>query len=318
MRGPAVTGARHPGCVTHRPPLPLSLPAAFTVAQAAEVGVPPGRLRGRSLGRPFHGVRSRSSGAPAGMYELCRAYAPRLREGQFFSHETALLLHGAPMPEWPYVPAIHVSAHRPAREPRTQGVIGHRLQTRPPAFRVIAGLPVEDPARAWRQCGRRWTHGDLVAAADFLVSGAQPRVRAAELRAEVARMGDVRGGILSRALDDVRSGVRSARETRLRLLLRDAGLPEPQTAWNLYDERGTFIAELDLAYPRRRVAVEYDGRVHAADPDQFARDADRWDAVRAQGVDLVRILSHHLAGDGAAAVQKVRAALTRAGWTPLT
>lgn len=131
-------------------------------------------------------------------------------------------------------------------------------------------------------------------------------------------MGDVRGGILSRALADVRGGVRSACETRLRLLLRDAGLPEPRTAWNLYDQRGTFVAELDLAYPERLVAVEYDGRVHAADPRQFARDADRWDAIRAQGVDLVRILSHHLVGDGSAAVEKVRAALVRAGWTPLT
>lgn len=318
MGDPAATGNRHPGCVTHRPPLPLSLPAAFTVAQAAEVGVSPGRLRGRSLARPFHGVRSRNPGVPAGMWELCRAYAPRLREGQFFSHETALLLYGAPMPEWPYVPGIHVSSHRPAREPRTQGVIGHRLQSRHPAVRDVAGLPLEDPARAWRQCGRRWSHGDLVAAADFLVSGAHPPVGVAELRAELARMGDVAGGTLSRALDDVRSGVRSARETRLRLLLRDAGLPEPHTAWNLYDERGTFVAELDLAYPQRRVAIEYDGRVHAADPGQFARDADRWDAVRAQGVDLVRILSHHLAGDGAAAVQKVAAALTRTGWTPLS
>ncbi|WP_425841147.1 hypothetical protein [Microbacterium sp. PA5] len=300
-----------------RPSLPLALPASFTVAQAAEAGVAPGRLRGRSLARPFHGVRARSASASTTMIDLCRAYAPRLREGQFFSHETALLLHGAPMPEWPYVPRIHVSAHRPSREPRTVGVVGHRLQTRVPVVRDVDGMPVEDPARAWRQCGTLWTHGDLVAAADYLVSGARPPITVAELRDEVVRMGDVRRGILSRALDDVRGGVRSARETRLRLLLRDAGLPEPHTAWNLYDERGTFVAELDLAYPQRRVGVEYDGRVHAADPGQFARDADRWDAVRAQGVDLVRILSHHLAGDGAAAVQKVRAALMRAGWTPL-
>lgn len=252
------------------------------------------------------------------MVDLCRAYAPRLRDGQFFSHETALLLHGAPMPEWPYLPRVHVSTHRPSREPRTRGVTGHRLQTRVPAMCDVAGLVVEHPARAWRQCGALWTHVDLVAAADFLVGGAGPLLDAAELRAEVAEMGDVRGGILSRALVDVRGGVRSARETRLRLLLRDAGLPEPVTAWNLYDAHGAFVAELDLAYPERRVAVEYDGRVHAADARQFARDADRWDAIREQGVDLVRILAHHLVGDGAVAVRKVAAALVRAGWTPLT
>lgn len=304
--------------MTRPTPLPLSLPASFTVAQAADAGVSPGRLRTRGLDRPFYGVRARRPSPPPGLVALCHAYAPRLREGQFFSHETALLLHGAPMPEWPYVPGIHVSAHRPGREPRTRGVIGHRLQTRTPAARDVGGIPVESPVRAWRQCGALWSLGDLIAAADFLVGEAGPRLNPDELRAEVARMGDVRGGILSRALADVRGGVRSARETRLRLLLRDAGLPEPRTAWNLYDQRGTFVAELDLAYPERLVAVEYDGRVHAADPRQFARDADRWDAIRAQGVDLVRILSHHLVGDGSAAVEKVRAALVRAGWTPLT
>ncbi|CAN7230114.1 hypothetical protein LJR045_000872 [Microbacterium sp. LjRoot45] len=303
--------------MTPRTPLTSSLPTSFSVAQATAAGVPRGRLRTRTLDRPFHGVRSRRIGESAGLVALCHAYAPRLRDGQFFSHETALLLHGAPMPEWPYMPALHVSAHRPLREPRTRGVAGHRLQGRGSAMQNLAGLPVEDPVRAWRQCGSLWQVGDLVAAADFLLTGSRPPVTVAELRGEVERMGDVRNGILSRALDDVRAGVRSARETRLRLLLRDAGLPEPQTAWNLYDERGTFIAELDLGYPEFGVGIEYDGRVHAQDARQFARDADRWDAVRALGVDLVRILSHHLDGDGVAAVEKVRAALARAGARPL-
>ena len=49
---------------------------------------------------------------------------------------------------------------------------------------------------------------------------------------------------------------------------------------------------------------------------QFAKDADRWDRIRAEGWDHVRILNHHMAGGRAAAVRKVRDALLRAGWHP--
>lgn len=287
---------------------------AFTVAQARERGIPRGRLRGSAFARPFHGVRVPAGVDLGSLHASALALAPRLAEGQFFSHETALSELGAPMPEWPHRPGIHVSAYRPAREPRTRGVVGHRLQLREPAFTSIGGLPVEDPVRAWRQVGRLWQFGDLVAAADFLVFGGLARTE--ELREEVVSMGDVRTGLLMRALREVRFGVRSPRETRLRLLLKRAGLPEPEVAWNLFDERGTFVAECDLAYPRYRVAVEYDGRVHAEDAAQFARDADRWAAIRRLGWDHHRVLAHHMTGGGAAAIAIARDALIRAGWTP--
>jgi len=291
-------------------------PDAFTVAQARERGIPRGRLRGARYTSPFHGVRVDGAIEADSVHSSALALLPRLGEGQFFSHETALLEHGAPMPEWPYRPGIHVSAYRPAREPRTRGVTGHRLQLRRAAFTVVHELPIEDPVRAWRQVGRLWEFGDLVAAADFLVSGSAPLATADGLRHEIVTMGDVRGGILIRALREVRFGVRSARETRLRLLLKDAGLPEPEVAWNLFDDRGTFVAECDLAYPRYRVALEYDGRVHAENAAQFARDADRWAAIRRIGWSHDRVLSHHMDNGGAAAVAIAREALRKAGWTP--
>ena len=127
-------------------------------------------------------------------------------------------------------------------------------------------------------------------------------------------MGDTSGRVLTRALALSRFGPRSAAETRLRLLLTRRGLPEPDISWVLRDAGGVFVAELDLAYPAWKVGVEYDGRVHAEDMGQFARDADRWDAIRGCGWDHVRILFHHMRGDGTPAVRKVRDALTRSGW----
>ncbi len=302
--------------MTRRHPLPDDLPERFRVADAREMGASRGRLRASDLVTPFHGVRSRSPGNDT-MLDRCRAYAPRLAEGQFFSHETVFALRGLSTPEWPYLPRVHVSTHRPAREPRTHGVVGHRLQTREPAIEAgPEGMPIENAVRAWRQCGRLWRLDDLVAGADALLAGPKAIASVADLDAEVATMGDVRGGVLRRALTLARPGVRSPRETHLRLLLVRCGLPEPDVNVDIFSTRGSFVAEIDLVFAAWRVAVEYDGRVHAEDARQFARDADRWAAIRDAGWDHVRILNHHLRGDGAPAVALVRDALVRAGWRP--
>jgi hypothetical protein len=302
-----------------RSPLPSELPTRFSVSQAVALGVSPSRLTRRDIRRPFHGVRALVGGSNATLLEACLDYAPRLAPWQFFSHETVFGLIGAPTPEWPYRPAVHVSAHRPAREPRTSGVVGHRLQQREAATLLLPnGLPIEHPVRAWRQVGTLWSRDDLVASAEFLISdrGRSPITSVEDLVAEVEAMGDVRGGLLRGALVHVRGRVRSPRETRLRLLLVRAGLPEPEINWTLRDHRGIAVAEADLAYPQWRVATEYDGRVHADDARQFAMDADRWDLIRSLGWDHIRILNHHMRDGGRPAVAKVRDALIRAGWRP--
>lgn len=299
-------------------PLPPDLLPVFSVADAVAQGISRGRLTRPDLRRPYYGVRA-SSDSPAAtdLISRCVEYLPRLKPWQFYSHDTALHLAGAPMPEWPFRPDVHVSSHRPAREPRINGVRGHRLQLREAATLIDGrGLPFEHPVRAWRQAATLWGLDDLIAAADYLVSGPAPLATIAELRAEIEQMGDTRGGKLRRALSYVRAGVRSPRETKLRLRLIRAGLPEPEINWVLRDGRGRGIAELDLAYPRWRVTPEYDGRVHADDPIQFAKDADRWDLIRAQGWDHVRVLNHHMRGSGDLAIRKVRDALIRAGWRP--
>lgn len=177
-------------------------------------------------------------------------------------------------------------------------------------------MPCEHPARAWRQTATLWTLDDLVAAGDFLVCPRNRLITIDDLRAEVRSMGDVAGGLLASALDLVRMGAESPEETRLRLAVLRAGLPEPQLNWALRTSSGVEIARLDLAYPRFKIGAEYDGRVHAEDVDQFRKDADRWDAIRAQGWQHVRILSHHMRPDDTVAVAKIIEALLAAGWRP--
>lgn len=129
-------------------------------------------------------------------------------------------------------------------------------------------------------------------------------------------MGDVPGGTLETALGLLRIGAESPEESRLRLVLHRAGLPEPRLQHEIYTPSGLLIARMDLAFPDHLVAVEYDGRGHAESAEQFQRDADRWDAIRAAGWQHVRILHHHMRPDPAVAVRKVTEALIAAGWRP--
>lgn len=274
-----------------------------------------GRLDAGDLAIPYPGVRVPVGHDLDSIDARARQFAERMRPWQFFSHSTALALQGVPLPSDRASQRLHVAAHRPDREPRVSGVVGHRLGPGTPDVRIVGGLPVEAPASAWRHVASWWTHEDLVIAGDFL-AGRSGLLTLDDLAAEVAK-GHGRGqGALTAALADVRVGAESPTETRLRLVLCAAGLPEPSLNVDLRAADGRFVARLDMAYEDRRVAVEYDGRQHAEDPAQFERDADRWHDIRAQGWHLVRILRHHLRGDGQLAVRMVADALRAAGGTP--
>ncbi|WP_243077017.1 hypothetical protein [Microbacterium sp. SS28] len=297
-----------------RSDLPPSLSGrSFSVHEALATGVTAGRLDAKDLVIPYRGLRQLQGEGPRDTLERCRQYAPRLKPWQFYSHETALALHGVPTPRFPHRVAIHVSAHRPAREPRIDGIVGHRLQTRDDASVVIESFRVESAARAWRQAATSWRIDDLIAAADFIV-GRGGLTTVEELRNEARTMRGPRHRALERALLDVRAGSASSEETRLRLVLARAGLPEPDLNWVVHDERGVLVAVLDLAFVRWKVDVEYDGRQHAEDADQYFRDVERRASLRALGWSQVQIVKQHLRGDGRLAVALVRQALVQAGW----
>ncbi|WZH35132.1 MAG: DUF559 domain-containing protein [Microbacterium enclense] len=294
-----------------RRPLPAELGAAFTVQEARRLDVRRDRLLARDLSAPFHGVRSRSADMRS-VRERCDAYAPRLRPAQFFSHETAAALWELPLPT-AHPAGLHVSAIAPAREPRTVGVIGHRLRMSTACLTLRRGLPVTTAAETWAQLAATMSEDDLVAIGDHILThGLADRDDLGDACTRLRRRGAID---LAPALASVRPGAESPRESKVRRILVRAGLPEPELNWTLRDTRGVFIARLDMAYEHHRVAVEYDGRQHA-DVHQFRRDADRWPAITAQGWLLVRIVDHHLRDPDRFIVAPTVAALRSRGWRP--
>jgi hypothetical protein len=93
----------------------------------------------------------------------------------------------------------------------------------------------------------------------------------------------------------VRERVDSPKETELRLLLVLAGFPEPETNKHVLDDAGGWIARPDLVYRVLKLALEYDGRQHAEDPRQWAKDIRRRELLDAAGWRTLVITNRDLA-----------------------
>lgn len=284
---------------------------AFDTRDAHAAGVPPQRLRATDLARPFSRVRIPTSAELARVQQRCAAYLPRLTGAQFFCGPTAAELWGIPLP-FRTRGLMHVGALPPAREPRTAGVTGRRLLLTWDELTLLESLPVPHPAETWAELGSLLRLDELIIAADHILH--EHLADRDELTAAVERLRR-RGAVdLRQALSEARAGAESPKETETRLVIVRGGLPEPELNWDLHDGFGRLLARLDMAYPRYRVAVEYDGRQHA-EHGQFARDADRWAEIEASGWILIRVLAHHLASPGLVVARTRRALLAR-GWMP--
>lgn len=246
---------------------------------------------------------------------------------QIFSHLSAAHLLDVPLPSRLPWDEVHVSVRPPHREPRVSGVVGHRLSGPAPDPIEVDGLAIAAPAQTWCQLGRFLSVDELVVAGDHLVrergaSGRRKRSRLPPL-CSIEDLGTALAATrhhgarsLRAALPQIRVGAESPKETELRLAIVRAGLPEPKLNLELRDRLGRFVARLDLAYPEYRAAFEYDGRQHATDIIQFAKDVDRVHAITRLGWSHERFLAHHLHDGADTAVKRVRERLLAAGWRP--
>jgi hypothetical protein len=169
-------------------------------------------------------------------------------------------------------------------------------------------------ARTWRDLAPHLSSFWLIAIGDHLVRRPRPHLEngrtepwctIAELREQCTGR---HAAALCSALDAVRVGADSPRETLLRLAFASAGLPEPLLNVPLVAPDGRELHEPDFQWPEHRVCAEYDGRTHST-PDQVSKDIRR--ARRAASVGWVEVRLH--TGDVerrcAPAIDQVRSAL---------
>ncbi|MFG2057779.1 endonuclease domain-containing protein [Micromonospora sp. NPDC048930] len=108
----------------------------------------------------------------------------------------------------------------------------------------------------------------------------------------------------------------SPMETRLRLLLLDAGLGPLNAQHDVLDARGRFVGRVDLAWPALRVAVEYDGD-HHRERAHFRQDVARLNALRAAGWLVLRFTADDVLRHPRATISLVARALRERGTTPV-
>lgn len=233
------------------------------------------------------------SGAELDLVTRCRAFLLHRAERVAFSHLTAARLIGAPLPGELQDERLHVSVPAGVRAVQAAAVAGHTLM----AWRTVEfnGLPLTSPEQTWLDLAALLDRDALVALGDWLVSYRRPMTSpealAAALDASPGRRGIARARV---ALPLIRTRAESPGETRLRLALGDAGFPEPWLNYLLHRPDGSFAARVDMAFPRERLVLEYEGEGHRTDKQVWARDIRRREDIEDLGWRVIRVTAADL------------------------
>lgn len=307
-------------------PSPLPHPLSrfpFTRQEAADAGITERRLRHPGLHRPSRGIRVPLVDDPSNLASVLRAYT-RVTGLAAASHASAFKVWEFPgfLPGSDE-PVLHVSRPDRVAIMRRTGVRGHRAQFFEDEIVCLEGLLITSRVRTWLDCARKMSIDEITVVADHLLRvprvDLEGRVEPFATKADLEEMLDRHKGTpgiqkARVALEQARLGADSAPETRLRLALAYAGLPEPEVNVGTMLRTGV-IRQPDLSYPEQQVAVEYDGEVHSG-PGQVVRDIAREEDFARAGWLLVRISKRHMENDARAAVRKIRSALLSRGWQP--
>lgn len=289
----------------------FSHPRPFTREQAFTAGITAKQLEGPRFERIFRGVyietglKTRShttNGAQRQSQTLAnpshgiypghslhtRAAAALLLAppDALISHTTALAIYGLDLPG---KRCIHVSTNE-GWVTRVDGIKGHR-RIYDISRRHLAGLSITGPERTLVDVASIRSLPWVVAAGDFLL---QKRLTKTDLLSEYAQLRHLHGvQRLREAMKWIRHGAESPMESVTRLLIQMAGLPEPATQFEVFDQR-TFVARVDLAYISWKIAIEYDGKWHERSSEQRAYDRDRREKLERLGWHVVTIYESDL------------------------
>lgn len=175
----------------------------------------------------------------------------------------------------------------------------------------IAGIPVTTLSRTAFDLGRHAPRFNAVARLDALMH-AKPFAMEGVLRLADRHAGARGVRRLRRLLPLVDGGAASPKETWLRLLIVEAGLPSPTTQIPI-QERWGLAAILDMGWEEFKVAAEYDGDQHRTDRQQYVWDQRRSRLMASMGWEIVRVIKEDSPSE---VISRIRDALWARGWRP--
>jgi Protein of unknown function (DUF559) len=284
-----------------------SHPLVVTRSKARAMGIPLTDLLGPAFTRLFHDTYV-PSGKVVNLRLRASTIMKRLPAASHLSHHTAVRLWGGVAPD---SPDIHLSmASREARC-RRAGVAAH-LAASAAQTTIRDGLRISTPMQAFLELASIGVNlVDLVIAGDSLVQANDLDPQEFIAAAEAFEGRNAKRARKAAAL--MRVGVDSPMETRIRLLIVLAGLPEPQVNFILRVASGRWRWRFDLCYPEFKLIIEYDGRHHAFDQDQWIHDLERREWLDQDGWRIVIVISEGIYENPLRTLQRVRAALVERG-----
>ena len=222
-----------------------------------------------------------------------------------FSHLTAARLHGLPLS---YAMEADDRLHviRPITQSRIRRVhvVGHRA-FHPRSITSIDGLPVVDLADTWVDLGELVGRGKPVGLDDLIVVGDAIATRLDSIQpllVALARRVRPRGKVtLLEALEEIRVGSASPRETLARLMLVRGGLPEPVLNEPICGPRGSLLGIGDLVWKKKKVIGEYQGAEFHDGEKERERDGvrrrrlegDDWGVEEIWNADMTTTSARH-------------------------
>jgi hypothetical protein len=196
------------------------------------------------------------------------------------------------------------------RSPRGMVVRNERLAD--DEITTVACMPVTTRARTAFDLGRHLPRDQAVARLDALMRAQAFSVEDVLLLAK--RYPRARGlKALRGALALVDGGAASPRETWLRLLYTDAGLPSPTTQIPIVGGRGRLVRMADMGWESFMVVSEYDGQQHQTNREQYVKDIKSLRTARSLGWIVDQVVKEDRPQD---IVERARSALVSRGWRP--
>jgi hypothetical protein len=226
----------------------------------------------------------------------------------YASHHTAAELWGLPIPHHDHT---HITVPEHGHRLRRQGVKSHLGQS--DSRRTLrTGIPVSTPEQTFIDMAAIGVNlVDLVVLGDAMLKAKLTTVPTLIETIEAWHGYGTRLALRAAAL--MREGVDSPMETRVRLLIVLAGLPEPTVNVIVRGEDGSWRMRFDLCYRNQRLIVEYDGRHHADSPDQWERDIYRREDPDRMDYRLLVVTSRGIYNEPQRTLERVRDALRERG-----
>ena len=210
------------------------------------------------------------------------------------SHRSAAELHGLPGRTRSI---IEITARRWGRSHRDGLLVHESARLEEPDLTFVRGVPTTSVERTLLDLGAVRGYLTVQMALDKAIrDGKTSWTRTNETLQRLARSGrpgvrKLRAALVARATAKVPE---SEQETALLALMVSRGLPDPQPQFSVFDASGAFIARVDAAYPRHRIAIEYDSDLHHSDLSALARDNARrnrligagWPVIAARHADI--------------------------------